>query len=354
MRFSWIATIWSLALVAGVTSAPPAPALGAPMRVFYRSVEVDGLSIFYREAGDANAPTLLLLHGFPSSSRMFEPLLSRLSYHYHLIAPDYPGFGHSSAPDANAFEYTFDHIAEVTQHLVEQLGLNRYTLYMQDYGGPVGFRLALAHPERVQAFIVQNAVAHEDGLGALWDRRRAFWKDRAANEAAIRENRTPNLFALHYDPVAWAVVNVFVVPHFAFPFSAIEKRKPLGPTARRAGWVGCNILLDAIPADAKIRIIKSGAVLPSERVRRQYARVRPLANLNVEQRGWTLDVLNAVHSLGKERFSLTDVYTREEELAQMHPSNRHIRDKIRQQLQVLRDLGLLEFLGAGRYYLRRA
>lgn len=169
---------------------------------------------------------------------------------------------------------------------------------------------------------------------------------------AIRENRTPNLFALQYDASEWAVLNVIVIPRFAFPFSAIEKRKPLGPTARRAGWVGCNILLDAIPADAKIRVVESGAVLPRESVRRQYARVRPLANLSVEQRGWTLDVLNAVRSLGKERFSLADVYTREGRLSGQHPNNRHIRDKIRQQLQVLRDLGLLEFLGAGQYHLR--
>jgi type II restriction enzyme len=168
---------------------------------------------------------------------------------------------------------------------------------------------------------------------------------------AIRENRTPNLFALHYDASEWAVVNVIVIPRFAFPFSAIEKRQPLGPTARRAGWVGCNILLDAIPTDAKIRIVESGSVVPHESVREQYARVRPLANLNVEQRGWTLDVLNAVRSLGKERFSLADVYTREDRLSRQHPNNRHIRDKIRQQLQVLRDLGLLRFLGSGQYHL---
>ncbi len=168
---------------------------GTSTRVFYRSAEVDGLSIFYREAGRADAPTLLLLHGFPSSSRMFEPLLARLSGHYHLIAPDYPGFGHSDAPDARGFEYTFDHLAEITRHFTEKLGLKRYTLYMQDYGGPVGIRLALERPERVEALIIQNAVAHEDGLGALWEKRRAFWKDRAANEAAIRENRTSRVAA---------------------------------------------------------------------------------------------------------------------------------------------------------------
>ncbi len=124
--------------------------------VFYHTVKVDGLSIFYREAGPKDAPTILLLHGLPSSSRMFEPLLSRLSDRFHLIAPDYPGFGHSDAPDAKSFAYTFDKIASVTEHFTEALGLSRYTLYLQDYGGPVGFRMALAHPERVEALIVQG------------------------------------------------------------------------------------------------------------------------------------------------------------------------------------------------------
>jgi pimeloyl-ACP methyl ester carboxylesterase len=159
----------------------------SPM-VFYRSIMVDGLSIFYREAGRPDAPTLLLLHGFPSSSRMYEPLLTRLSAYYHLVAPDYPGFGHSDAPGAKAFSYTFDHIAQVMEHFTEALGLDRYALFMQDYGGPVGFRLAIAHPERVQALIIQNAVAHDEGLGPLWQKRREFWADRAANEVGLRAN----------------------------------------------------------------------------------------------------------------------------------------------------------------------
>src|SRR6267154_313086 len=169
-------------------AAKPFPSASAPAPVFYRSVKVDGLDIFYREAGAANAPTLLLLHGFPSSSRMFEPLLARLSGQFHLLAPDYPGFGHSDAPDPKAFAYTFDHIAEVMQHFTEAVGSSRYVLYMQDYGGPVGFRLAVAHPERVQGIIIQNAVAHDDGLGPRWNRMREFWADRAANEAGLRAN----------------------------------------------------------------------------------------------------------------------------------------------------------------------
>jgi pimeloyl-ACP methyl ester carboxylesterase len=181
---------------------------------FYRMKQIDGLSIFYREAGPKDAPTLLLLHGFPSSSRMFEPLLARLSDHYHLVAPDYPGFGHSDWPDPKNFAYTFDHCAEIMSHFTEALGLSRYTLYMQDYGGPVGFRLVLAHPERATALIVQNAVAHNEGLGAIWKPRRAFWADRAGNETAFRANflslaatRTRHLGSdpdvERYDPDLW-------------------------------------------------------------------------------------------------------------------------------------------------------
>jgi pimeloyl-ACP methyl ester carboxylesterase len=157
-------------------------------QVFYRTVKVDGLSIFYREAGPKDAPVILLLHGLPSSSRMFQPLLTRLSDRYHLVAPDYPGYGHSDWPDPKEFGYTFDHVASVMHDFALAVGLSRYTLYMQDYGGPVGFRMALAHPERVQALIVQDAVAHNEGLGANWATRRAFWADRQTNEEALRKN----------------------------------------------------------------------------------------------------------------------------------------------------------------------
>jgi pimeloyl-ACP methyl ester carboxylesterase len=208
-------------LMVSITLAPfqpPGAAQGKEHPVkyptLYRTKEVDGLSIFYREAGPKDAPALLLLHGLPSSSRMFEPLLSRLSDRYHLVAPDYPGFGHSDWPDPKNFAYTFDHIAETMNHFTEALGLSRYTLYMQDYGGPVGFRMALAHPDRIEALIVQDAVSHNEGLGAIWKTRRAFWADRAANESALRTNllsltttRTrhvgndPNVE--HYDPDLW-------------------------------------------------------------------------------------------------------------------------------------------------------
>jgi pimeloyl-ACP methyl ester carboxylesterase len=157
-------------------------------QVFYRTVTVGGLSIFYREAGPKDAPTILLLHGLPSSSRMFQSLFARLSDRYHLVAPDYPGFGHSDWPDPAQFAYTFDHIASVIEGFTQAISLSRYTLYMQDYGGPVGFRMTLAHPERVEALIVQDAVAHNEGLGINWVTRRAFWADRAANEEKLRAN----------------------------------------------------------------------------------------------------------------------------------------------------------------------
>ena len=156
-----------------------------------------------------------------------------LSDRYHLIAPDYPGFGHSDWPDPKKFAYTFDHLAEIMNHFTEALGLSRYTLYMQDYGGPVGFRMALAHPERIEALIVQDAVAHNEGLGANWKTRRAFWADRAANENALRTNllslpttRTrhvgndPN--AERYDPDLWT-------DEFAFPQSARTRRDSKRP-----------------------------------------------------------------------------------------------------------------------------
>src|SRR5207248_10338842 len=142
-----------------VNTSRVAVAAEASQPVVCRTIKVDGLSIFYREAAPKAAPTILLLHGLPSSSRMFEPLFTRLSDRYHLVAPDYPGFGHSDWPDSKQFAYTFDHLAEIMSRFTEALGLSRYTLYMQDYGGPVGFRMALAHPERIEALIVQDAVA---------------------------------------------------------------------------------------------------------------------------------------------------------------------------------------------------
>jgi len=173
----------------------------------------------------------------------------------------------------------------------------------------------------------------------------------AAMQRAISKNQTPNLFLLHYKLPQLIVENVLLVPHFAFSLSFLEKRKPLSSTARRAGWVGCNFLLDRIPPDAKIPVVDSGKAVSPAIVREAYEKVCPLEKLNIEKRGWTLDVLNVVRSLKKNEFVLSEVYDHADQLAELHPQNHHIHDKIRQQLQVLRDMDLLEFLGAGSYRL---
>jgi pimeloyl-ACP methyl ester carboxylesterase len=154
----------------------------------YRTANVQGLNIFYREAGNSDAPAVLLLHGFPSSSRMYDKLIPVLAERYHVIAPDYPGFGHSDAPSPETFSYTFDHLASVVDAFAQQLGIHHYTLFVQDYGGPVGFRLALMHPDRIDAIVVQNAVAHDEGLGPLWATRRQYWADREAYADKLRAN----------------------------------------------------------------------------------------------------------------------------------------------------------------------
>jgi pimeloyl-ACP methyl ester carboxylesterase len=179
----------ALAVVASMLAACSATTPTADQRpVAYRTADVGGLSIFYREAGPSDGPVLLLLHGFPSSSRMFDPLFARLSDRFHLIAPDFPGFGHSDWPDPATFDYTFDHIATVIGQFTAKLGLSKYHLYFQDYGADVGMRMVVAHPERLQSLIIQNAALHPDALGPLWDTRRAFWADRAAHEAQLRAN----------------------------------------------------------------------------------------------------------------------------------------------------------------------
>jgi type II restriction enzyme len=170
--------------------------------------------------------------------------------------------------------------------------------------------------------------------------------------AAIASDGAPHFALLHYAPDLWQVMDLLLIPGFAIPKSAIEKRKPLSSTARRAGWVGCNIVLTNIPDVARVPIVLNGVPQRPAEVRRRFRHVRPLAELTVKERGWTLDVLNAVRSLGKTEFALDDVYAKEGVLARLHPENRHVRDKIRQQLQVLRDKGLVEFLGRGEYKVR--
>jgi pimeloyl-ACP methyl ester carboxylesterase len=143
----------------------------------YHRVTVDGVGIFYREAGPRNAPTIVLLHGFPSSSREFDSLIPLLATRYHVVAPDFPGFGQSDAPPPSSYTYTFDHLAETTNSFLEQLKIEKCIFFLHDYGGPVGFRIMLAHPERVQALIIQNANVYQEGLGAKWVGIAQYWSD---------------------------------------------------------------------------------------------------------------------------------------------------------------------------------
>ena len=150
----------AVGLSAGVVQAQPSPSTSSTTT--YHTIAIGDTNVFYREAGPPDAQTLVLLHGYPSSSRMFDTLIPLLADRYHVVAPDYPGFGHSDGPPPSTFAYTFDHLADVVDRLTEALALDTYVLYLQDYGGPVGFRLALAHSERVKALVIQNAVAYED------------------------------------------------------------------------------------------------------------------------------------------------------------------------------------------------
>jgi pimeloyl-ACP methyl ester carboxylesterase len=163
-----------IAALALLVSIPASAADSA--RVHYRSMEIEGVKVFYREAGAADAPVVVLLHGFPTSSNMFRHLIPSLATRYRVIAPDYPGFGQSDMPDRAQFAYTFAHYAEITRTLLNRLNAQRYALYIMDYGSPVGLRLALAEPKKVRALVVQNGNAYEEGLKEFWDPLRAYWK----------------------------------------------------------------------------------------------------------------------------------------------------------------------------------
>lgn len=183
-----------------------------------------------------------------------------------------------------------------------------------------------------------------------WNPRKIVDAGYEAMVRAIRGDRTPNLLFLHYSADS-CVSNLLLVPRVFFTESVIEKRKPLNPQARRAGWVGCNILLDHIPDDGKIILVSAGATIPAQQVRKEFSRVRSLAELPPSKRGWTVDVLALVRRLQKPQFSLGDLYDFELELRTMHPQNKNIRAKIRQQLQTLRDMHILRFIERGKYSL---
>jgi pimeloyl-ACP methyl ester carboxylesterase len=167
--------------------------------IHYRTATVDGIKVFYREAGDPKAPTILLLHGFPSSSHMFRDLIPLLADRYHLVAPDLPGFGFSDAPDRAQFNYTFDNLAKILDGFNQAVSLDRYAIYVFDYGAPVGFRLALNHPERVTAIISQNGNAYEEGLSEGWNPIQKYWKEPTPeNRAALRGFLKPDTTRLQY------------------------------------------------------------------------------------------------------------------------------------------------------------
>src|SRR5258708_2819431 len=186
----------------------------------YQHAIVDGSKIFYREAGSKTAPTILLLHGFPTSSHMFRNLIPALSDRYHVVAPDLPGFGFSDAPDRQQFPYTFERLAQTIDGFTRTLGLNRYAIYVFDYGAPVGFRLALAHPERITAIISQNGNAYEEGLSQGWNPIQKYWKEPTPeNRAALRGFLTPEATKWQY--VHGVKDESQVAPHSSSPHSAL-------------------------------------------------------------------------------------------------------------------------------------
>ena len=187
--------------------------------VRYKTIRLNELDIFYREAGPENAPTLLLLHGFPTSSNMFRNLIPRVATSFHVVAPDYPGFGQSSMPSHQDFAYTFENLTDVVEQLVEKLGLTNHSLYVMDYGAPVGYRLALRRPDRVQALIVQNGNAYDEGLLEFWDPIKKYWNDPTTeNREAIRFLVDPKSTRWQYengvtdrtllDPTTWTLDQV--------------------------------------------------------------------------------------------------------------------------------------------------
>jgi pimeloyl-ACP methyl ester carboxylesterase len=168
-------------------------------KIIYRRIPVDGIEIFYREAGSPDAPVLLLLHGFPTASHMFRDLIPQLADRFHVVAPDLPGFGQSAMPDRSTFSYTFDNIAKVIDRFTEVIGLRHFAIYVFDYGAPTGFRLAMWHPERITAIVSQNGNAYVEGLSDGWNPIRAYWQDPSpANRNALRAFLSPETTRWQY------------------------------------------------------------------------------------------------------------------------------------------------------------
>ena len=216
----------ALALTLGVQMTsflycPPSPALissAKPVsstsltKTLFKTVDVDGVKIFYREAGSPEKPTIVLLHGFPTSSHMFRNLIPILAHDYHVIAPDFPGYGFSDMPAMKDFDYSFDHFAEITDKFLQQLNISKYSLYVMDYGAPVGFRIAASHPERIQALIVQNGNAYDEGLdNAFWAPIKTYWKD------SSEENGEPLKKTFEIAATKWQYLNGAQNPELISP-----------------------------------------------------------------------------------------------------------------------------------------
>ena len=190
----------------------------------YQQAVVDGSKIFYREAGPKNRSTILLLHGFPTSSHMFRNLIPLLADHYHVVAPDLPGFGFSDSPDRKQFRYSFENLAKVIDRFTQTIGLDQYAIYVFDYGAPVGFRLALAHPERITAIISQNGNAYEEGLSQGWNPIQKYWKEPTPeNRAALRDFLTPEATKSQY---LYGVQNPTLVAPEAYQLDSALLRRP--------------------------------------------------------------------------------------------------------------------------------
>jgi len=171
-------------------------------QTLHKTIQVQDQQIFYREAGVDNEKTIVLLHGFPTSSHMYRNLIPKLAEKYHVIAPDYPGFGNSSMPAISEFEYSFDNLAKITDAFLTKVGAEQYTMYLMDYGAPIGFRIAAAHPERVQGLIIQNGNAYDEGLGDFWKPIKAYWQDKSAENAlALKDS------LLHVGATQWQYTN---------------------------------------------------------------------------------------------------------------------------------------------------
>jgi pimeloyl-ACP methyl ester carboxylesterase len=214
MKFSW--TIFLFVAAAWTLGAPHPLSAQQSVKVLHKTVKVGDLEIFYREAGPKDAPAILLLHGFPTSSQMFRNLIPALADQYRVIAPDYPGYGHSSMPAHDKFKYTFDNLAQVIDEFTEKVGLSKYALYVQDYGAPVGYRLAVKHPERITAIVVQNGNAYDEGLdNEFWKPIKAYWK-----EPKSKEKRDAIRNLVTYEATKWQYTTGVKNPELVSPDGA--------------------------------------------------------------------------------------------------------------------------------------